>query len=115
MVKGSGVVMKFAQLGGFLESLASIRFIYWIDSMIMPLPPLGTDNQTPYFLLVFVFNTTTEKLLFWDLIYAIFSVCFLLFTCVAAPWAVPEKWGPFTIIAKVWCLDIWSLADTDAA
>jgi len=45
----------------------------------------------------------------------LFSVCSLLSKRVAAPWAVLEKWGPFTIIAKVWCLDIRSLADTDAA
>ena len=85
--------MKFAQLGGFLESLASIRFIYWIDSMIMPLPPLGTDNQTTYFFLVFVFNTTTEKLLFWDLIYAIFFGMFAALHMRSRALGCPGKMG----------------------
>jgi hypothetical protein len=34
--------MKFARLGDFLEPMVSICFLYWIDSMIMALPPFGT-------------------------------------------------------------------------
>ena len=92
VVKGSGVSMKFAQLGDFLESLASIRFIYWIDSMIIALPPFGTDNRIPYFfggLLCFTHRLGNGRSSVKYM--PLFSVCSLLFKCVAAPWAVPEK------------------------
>ena len=49
--------MKFARLGDFLEPMVSICFLYWIDSMIMALPPFGTDNRIPYFFLGLLCST----------------------------------------------------------
>jgi hypothetical protein len=62
-----------------------------------------------------VFYTATGKWLFCGLIYAIIFGVFAALHTRGRPWAFLEKWGLFTIIAKVWCLDIRSLADTDAA